>query len=149
MQVEAIHALSFAESVLLARELPNLKRLFDDEAGRSLLQRTLRVVQGHPKLLELADGLAADRAALAARVAAAADELAARADVLDAFFAVGVAREGETRQQDADFVQALQGWTAGVAGTLTPTAGLLFTFLCRMEPRIGGRASWRPSGSTF
>ena len=64
VQVEPIHALSFAESVLLARELPNLKRLFDDEAGRKLLQQTLRVVQGHPKLLELADGLAADRAAL-------------------------------------------------------------------------------------
>ena len=134
LQVEPIHALSFAESVLLARELPNLKRLFDDEAGLSLLQQTLRVVQGHPKLLELADGLAADRAALAARVAAAANELEDRADVLDAFFAVGVAREGETRQQDADFVRALQGWTAGVAGTLTPAARLLFAFLCRLEP---------------
>ena len=134
VQVEPIHALSFAESVLLARELPNLKRLFDDEAGRELLQQTLRVVQGHPKLLELADGLAADRPALAARVAAAANELADRADVLDAFFAVGVAREGETRQQDADFVRALQGWTAGVAGALTPTARLLFAFLCRLEP---------------
>ncbi len=134
VQVEAIHALSFAESVLLARELPNLKRLFDDEAGRGLLQQTLRVVQGHPKLLELADGLAADRPALAARVAAAANELADRADVLDAFFAVGVTREGETQQQDADFVRALQGWTAGVASALTPTAGLLFAFLCRLEP---------------
>ena len=134
VQVEAIHALSFAESVLLARELPNLKRLFDDEAGRALVQQTLRVVQGHPKLLELADGLAADRPALAARVAAAANEPADRADVLDAFFAVGGTREGETRQQDADFVRALQGWTAGVAGALTPTAGLLFAFLCRLEP---------------
>ena len=134
VQLEPIHALSFAESVLLARELPNLKRLFDDEAGRALLQQTLRVVQGHPKLLELADGLAADRPALAARVAAAANELADRADVLDAFFAVGGPREGETRQEDADFVRALQGWTAGVAGALTPTARLLFAFLCRLEP---------------
>lgn len=132
--VEAIHALSFAESVLLARELPNLKRLFADEAGLELLQRTLRVVQGHPKLLELADSLAADRVALARRVAAAADELAARADVLDAFFAVGLPREGETRQADADFVRALQGWTGSVSGGLSPTAGLLFTFLCRLEP---------------
>jgi hypothetical protein len=134
MQVEAIHALSLAESVLLARELPNLKTLFDDKDGLPLLQQTLRVVQGHPKLLELAAGLAADRGALATRVAASADELADRADVLDAFFAVGVALEGETRQGDADFVRALQGWTAGVASTLTPTAGLLFTFLGRLEP---------------
>ena len=134
VQVEAIHALSFAESVLLARELPNLKRLFDDEAGRKLVQQTLRVVQGHPKLLELADGLAADRPALAARVDAASKELAGQANVLDAFFAVGVPKEGETRQTDADFVRALQGWTAGVASGLTPTARLLFTFLCRLEP---------------
>jgi len=131
---EAIHALSFAESVLLARELPHLKRLFDDEAGLALLQQTLRVVQGHPKLLELADSLAADRQALAERVKAAADELAARADVLDAFFAVGLPHEGETRQADADFVRALQGWTGSVAGGLSSTANLLFTFLCRLEP---------------
>ncbi len=134
VQLEPIHALSFAESVLLARELPNLKRLFDDEAGLVLLQRTLRVVQGHPKLLELADSLTADRPALAARVDAASKELAGQANVLDAFFAVGVPKEGETRQTDADFVRALQGWTAGVAGGLTPTAGLVFAFLCRLEP---------------
>jgi tetratricopeptide (TPR) repeat protein len=134
VQVEAIHALSFAESILLARELPNLRTLFDDEEGRRLLQRTLWVAQGHPKLLELADGLAADRPALAARVAAAADDLKDRLDVLDAFFAVGGTREGESRQEDADFLRALQGWTVGVAGTLTPTARLLFTFLCCMEP---------------
>lgn len=34
---EPIHALSFAESVLLARELPHLKKLFDDAAGLELL----------------------------------------------------------------------------------------------------------------
>jgi hypothetical protein len=147
LQVEAIHALSFAESVLLARELPNLRRLFHDEDGLKLLQQTLGVVQGHPKLLELADGLAADRAALAARVAAAADELADRADVLDAFFVVGGAREGETRQQDADLVRSLEGWTAGVARDLTPTASLLFAFLSRLEPEDRRQdiveANWR------
>jgi len=132
--VEPIHALSFAESVLLARELPHLKRFFDDEGGRALLRETLRVVQGHPKLLELADSLAADRAALAQRVAAAANELADRAGVLDAFFAVGGPHEGETQQDDADFVRALQGWTARIAGGLSPTAGLLLAFLCRLEP---------------
>jgi hypothetical protein len=134
VQAEPIHALSLAESVLLARELPNLRRLFDDEAGRALLRQTLRVVQGLPELLRLADGLAADRATLTARVAAAADEVADRADVLDAFFTVGGTHEGETRQEDADFVRALQGWTAGVAGVLSPTARLLFAFLCRVEP---------------
>ena len=33
-----------------------------------------------------------------------------------------------------DFVQALHGWTAGVAAGLSPTANLLFAFLCRLEP---------------
>jgi hypothetical protein len=134
LQVEPIHALSFAESVLLARELPHLARLFDDDAGRALLRETLRVAQGHPKLLELADGLAADRDKLAGRVQAAAGELAGRGDVLDAFFAAGVPAEGETRQADAHFVQALQGWTMGVARGLSPTTDLLFAFLCRLEP---------------
>lgn len=67
LQSESIHALSFAESVLLARELPHLNALFVDTAGRTLLQRTLRALQGHPKLLELADGLARDRAAGSSR----------------------------------------------------------------------------------
>ena len=134
LQVEAIHALSLAESVILAREMPHLQRLFDDEPGRELLRRTLRVVQGHPKLLELADALAADCDALARRVAAAADDLADRADVLDAFFAAGGDAEGETRQEDGDFLRALQGWTAGAAAGLSPAAGLLFSFLCRLEP---------------
>ncbi len=67
LHVEAIHALSLAESALLARELPRLRGLFDDADGLALLRVALRVVQGHPKLLELADGLAGDRAALGAR----------------------------------------------------------------------------------
>lgn len=131
LHVEAIHALSLAESALLARELPRLRRLFDDAAGLALLRATLRVVQGHPKLLELADGLAGDRAALHARVAAA--EAGAAAGVLDAFFAPGE-REGETRQDEADFTRVLHGWTRVLAGGLAPAAGLLLAFLSRLEP---------------
>jgi pentatricopeptide repeat protein len=134
VQVNAIHALSFPESVLLARELPNLKRLFDDEAGRTLLQKTLRVVQGHPKLMELADSVASDREVLGTRVAAAEEKRNDRADTLDVFFAIGVAHEGESRQQEADFLPALRCWTDCVVNALTPTARLLFAFLCRMEP---------------
>jgi tetratricopeptide (TPR) repeat protein len=132
--VEPIHALSFAESVLLSRELGHLRPLFEDETGRGLLRDTLRVAQGHPKLLDLANGLAADRAALGARVQAASADLADRSGVLDAFFAPAAAREGETRQTAEDFLHSLQGWTRGVASLLTPTADLLFTFLCRLEP---------------
>lgn len=136
LHVEAIHALSLAESALLARELPRLRRLFDDDEGLGLLRATLRVVQGHPKLLELADGVADNRDALRARVTAAEQE--ADTSVLDAFFApsegAGAAREGETRQDEADFTRVLRGWTRDLAGSLAPAAGLLLAFLSRLEP---------------
>jgi len=133
LQREAIHALSFAESVLLARELPNLNALFDDNDGLELLQQTLWAVQGHPKLLELADGLAADRKQLAERVKAAELELAGQGEVLDAFFAVGLPKEGESRRTDQDFMRELQAWTAGVSALLPPSVGLLFQVLCNLE----------------
>ena len=128
--------------MLLAQELPNLAKLFASRPRQLLLQRTLRIVQGHPKLLELADGLAADASALAGQVAAAEREAAAgpagRASQLDIFFAPvrglpeGV-EVGESRQEEADFVAALRGWTGGVAARLSPAAGLLLPFLCRLE----------------
>ncbi|WP_086922024.1 NB-ARC domain-containing protein, partial [Variovorax sp. JS1663] len=133
VQIEPIHALSFAESVLLARELPRLRTLFAAEADHALLRQTLRVVQGHPKLMELADGLAADRVALQQRVQAAEAQSAASGELLDAFFAKGGTREGQSRQQPEQFVQALQGWTGDVLARLTPTAQRLFGFLCRLE----------------
>jgi hypothetical protein len=133
LQREAIHALSFAESVLLARELPKLDALFGDPPGLALLRQTLRVAQGHPKLLELADGLAADRQKLAERVAAAEREAVGQGEALDAFFAAGLPQEGETRRDDAGFMRQLQTWTAGVAATLPPTARTLFQTLCSLE----------------
>ncbi|WP_295396339.1 hypothetical protein [uncultured Thiodictyon sp.] len=134
---EPIHALSFAESVLLARELPPLRALLADPPGRALLTRTLRVIQGHPKLLELAAGLAGDRAALAAQVAAT--ETADQGAPLDAFFAVTgpgseQAREGESAAPEAVFVATLHRWTLGVSAGLDPVARLLLQCLCRVEP---------------
>lgn len=134
IEIEPIHALSFPESVLLARELPRLRKLFTDKADHALLRQTLRVVQGHPKLMELADGLAADRAALQQRVNAAEQQLAASGEVLDAFFAKGGAQEGRSQQTPEQFVQALQNWTDDVLARLTPIAQRLFVFLCRIEP---------------
>ncbi len=72
--IEPVHALRVDEAVLLARELPHLRALLDgtagleERAGRALVARTLAVVQGHPKLIELADGQAADPTALEARL---------------------------------------------------------------------------------
>jgi CHAT domain/AAA ATPase domain len=77
-----VHALSLGEAVGLARELPNLRGLLHAgdvpvraPAGsvaaldRDRVRRVLRVVQGHPKLMELADAAAADRARLDAQLA--------------------------------------------------------------------------------
>jgi len=86
-----VHALSRDEALGLARELPNLRALLhtdggplragtaqDAEAERQRMaadchrvRRVLRVVQGHPKLLELTDAAAADRDRLDAQLAAA------------------------------------------------------------------------------
>ena len=60
MMVEPVHALTREEAVLLARQLPNLARLLDDEsvvarAARPLARKVLEATGGHPKLLELAD----------------------------------------------------------------------------------------------
>jgi hypothetical protein len=67
LPVEAVDALSADEALLLARELPNLRTLIygelpgiDRETSRKLALGVLDIAQGHPKLLELADGQAAD-----------------------------------------------------------------------------------------
>jgi hypothetical protein len=81
-----VHALFRDEAAALARELPHLRRLLDADADagpvrdgaeakvardRELVRRVLRVVQGHPKLMELADAAAADPVRLAAQLAEA------------------------------------------------------------------------------
>ena len=56
-------------------------------ADRARVRRVLRVVQGHPKLMELADAAAADRDPLDTQLAAA--EKAAAGQGLEAFFRDG------------------------------------------------------------
>jgi hypothetical protein len=138
-----VHALSLGESVALARELPNLRELL--HAGdvpvraptasvaavdRDRVRRVLRVVQGHPKLMELADAAAADRARLDARLDAqlAAAEDAASGQGLDAFF-----RDGDSTLDPGQFLAALTGWTAGALDVLPPAARLMGQFIACLE----------------
>jgi tetratricopeptide (TPR) repeat protein len=121
-----IHALSLGETVLLLRELPNSCDLFQDEAGRGLLQRVLLAVQGHPKLLEMADVLAADRVALVQRLDQM--EQAVGGATLQAFFEQGV-----SAQQEIDFLRQLQAWTENAYRALSPTARQLLDMLAGME----------------
>ena len=131
LQVEPIHALSFPESELLARELPGLSQLFATSDDRKRLRRVLAAAQGHPKLLELADGVAQkDLDSLDKLVGGAAkgDEEGDGVRAGGRFFS-----EGETDQDVAAFVEELETWTTGVSAGLPATARLLFHFLCCLE----------------
>ena len=138
MQVEAVHALSRDEAALLARELPNLRRLLHADPGptrqpaqvvnadRATVRRVLHLVQGHPKLLELADAAAADPAVLAAQLAAA--ERAASGQPMTAFFTTGT-----THLDTTGFLQVLAGWTTTRMDTLPEPSRLLLQLIAGIE----------------
>jgi hypothetical protein len=134
-----VHALSLAEAVALARELPNLRGLLHAEAGsvraqlgievdtdRDRVRQVLHVVQGHPKLMELADAAAADRERLDAQLASA--EQAAAGDPLEAFF-----RDGASTLDPGQFLAALATWTGTTLAALPEAARLLAQFLACIE----------------
>jgi len=134
-----VHALDLAESAALARELPGLRALLHADAGlvradeaavtadRDLVRRVLHLVQGHPKLMELADAAATvGPARLTAQLDAA--ETAAGGLVLDAFF-----RDGTTTLDAAQFLDALTSWTATTLDGLSGPARLMAQFLACLE----------------
>ncbi|NBC33930.1 MAG: CHAT domain-containing protein [Alphaproteobacteria bacterium] len=140
-----IHALPLDEALLLARSMPNLGALIRGTAaemkaadGRALARRVLRIVQGHPKLIELADGRAADPAELTAQVAQAEGQWSGGA--LDAFFT-----EGESRGDAEAFLKSLEGWTDGIVATLADGPRTLFQVLCSLEE--GDREGWIIEGN--
>jgi tetratricopeptide (TPR) repeat protein len=134
-----VHTLSLGEAAALARELPNLRLLLHADAGllrpdtdaaadadRGRVRRVLHVVQGHPKLLELADAAASDRDRLDAQLTAA--EAAAAGQGLDAFF-----RDGTSTLDPDQFLAALAGWTASVLAVLAPPVRLMAQFVACLE----------------
>ena len=140
VEVLPVSALHLDEALLLVRELPNLRKLLDGavpgtslQAGRELLHRTLRLVQGHPKLIEFADNLAADPLRLAAQLGRA--DAAAGSGRLDAFF-----RDGISHFDAIQFTTLLFDWTTGIAKALPEVARTFFQFLCLLEE--GDRESW-------
>ncbi len=142
-----VHALSRDETLLLARELPYLRALLRAdarperahltqdaaadraraEADRRLARRVLDVVQGHPKLLELADAAATDRDRLVAHLAAA-ETAAGHGGALEAFFT-----QGESQLDGAGFLRILTGWTASTLTILPAHSRLLMQLLCAVE----------------
>jgi hypothetical protein len=141
-EVIAVHALARDEAVLLAMEMPNLRRLLDGEAGgmakddqRMLVRQVLRQAQGHPKLLDLAEQLAAEPAKLQAEIGKFDAANPIPAAELDAFL-----QGGASKLDVAAFMASLHAWTRGIAATLPEAARLAFHFLCALEE--GDRAGW-------
>jgi tetratricopeptide (TPR) repeat protein len=141
VEVLPIHALTLAETALLARELPGLRRLLGADqaaamrgqpgvaADRDLLARTLRIVQGHPKLLELADAAAAtDDPERLARHLDHAEQAAAGGAVLQQFFTTG-----SSGLDPEAFLAQLTDWTTTTAGRLPEPSRLLLNTLCCLE----------------
>ncbi|MCO5996344.1 CHAT domain-containing protein [Actinoallomurus rhizosphaericola] len=135
IRVEPIDALPLDEALLLARELPALNRLIegtaegiDADAAQRLAVRVLESAQGHPKLLELADGQASDPDRLRTLVAIARDTWQRTSVSPESFFRTGVAdATGD------DYLHALGAWTRTLLGGLAPAERDAFLFLCCVE----------------
>jgi hypothetical protein len=139
-----VNALSRDETVLLARELPRLGRLLHAdgsnvragaraavsaekvEQDRELVRRTLTLVQGHPKLLELADAAAEHPDQLTAHLDAA--EAATDRSRLATFLT-----HGDSSLDPDGFLTILTGWTDSTLTTLPEPAQLLQQALCTIE----------------
>jgi hypothetical protein len=137
LRVESVDALLADEALLLARELPHLKKLIygelpgiDRETSRRLALGVLTVAQGHPKLLELANGQAAHPDRLAALIAAGDQAWREQGGLPEGFF---TATAGETTASPADYLTVLGAWTQAVADSLSPGERDLFWFLCCLE----------------
>lgn len=125
--VEAVHSLSLQETVLLAREWPNLRALVDDPASRDLARRVLTLVQGHPKLVELADGHAADPERLADLLDQADGAWRARGVQVEPFL------RGDSTASDEDYLAVLDRWTRTAVASVPPESADFFRFLCCLE----------------
>ncbi|MFI9614486.1 CHAT domain-containing protein [Streptomyces sp. NPDC052023] len=132
---EPVDLLNPDEALLLVRELPHLARLADGRApgvtpaaGRRHLTGLLDLTQGHPKLLELADGQAADPARLTALLGSAVRARAEAGLVPEGFFTAG-----PSAIRDDDHVRVLRVWAGGIADALAPAPRDLFHVLCCLQ----------------
>ncbi|MDL4777725.1 CHAT domain-containing protein [Actinomadura xylanilytica] len=134
--VEAVHSLSLSESILLARELPNLRRLIDgheglaDDADNELAARILRLSQGHPKLLELANGQASSLESLERSLGQAEESWTARGGVPEGFFT-----DEESAAESADYAQILDSWTESIVQRLPRHIARIFYFISCLQDR--------------
>jgi tetratricopeptide (TPR) repeat protein len=133
--VQPVDALSSGEALLLSYELPHLRDLIngelpgiDRDTARDLTLGVHNVAQGHPKLLELANGQAANPDRLAALVAAGNQAWQGQGGLPDGFFTTA-----ETAADPVDYLRVLAAWTDAVSDGLSPDERDLFWLLCCLE----------------
>jgi hypothetical protein len=121
--------------MVLARELPNLRTLIDGTAegtpageGREAVASVLKVAQGHPKLLELADGQADDIGRLRGLVGQADATWRERGGLPEGFLS-----RGQPQASAEDYAGVLARWTQEVANGLSEAARVFFWFLAALE----------------
>jgi hypothetical protein len=138
VRVEAVDVLSADEALLLARELPNLSALklgkvqgIDPNVSKQLARNAITMAQGHPGLLELAEGQASNPGHLLELVKTGDQEWRKLGGVPGGFFASG----GSPAATNDDYLQLIAAWTRFVADTLTAEERDLFWFLCCLEER--------------
>jgi hypothetical protein len=134
--VLTVHALPLDETLLLIRELPNLRALLEGRShsvraarGRELLRDILRAVQGHPKLIEFAEQLAANPERLARRLRGIGGLERVDADAADAYLV-----RGETRCDVQEFLDQFDSWTRVLSRALSKSVRTVFRLLCALEP---------------
>jgi hypothetical protein len=136
--LEQVDTLSMSESLLLARQLPNLGAMIQTGGaigvaeGRELARRVFETTQGNPKLIELADRQAVDPDVLRERLDETAAAWGEGADRLSAFFAT----EGSVCDHAAeDFLHVLVTWATSSAAALPEDARTAFHLVCALEER--------------
>ncbi len=128
IQVDTINALSLKEAALLAREYQHLGQLMAKRQTAELVTRTLELVQGHPKLIELAEGQAVDPKKLEQQLDLASKTWQVDESRLRSFF-----QSGQTTVEAEEFLEALKGWTQGISASMPPASRTLFQFLSSLE----------------
>jgi CHAT domain/Protein of unknown function (DUF3039) len=142
LRAEAVDALSADETLLLMRELPHLSALMHGKVpgiagwtARRLARRALEAAQGHPKLLELADGQATHPDQLAKLVEEGNRAWQEQGGLPTGFWATRAATTSAdgTALTTADYWHVLTAWTTSVADMLTQGERDMFWFLCCLE----------------
>lgn len=128
-----IHALTLEESLLLARELPNLGRMLREgmsgnERNRQLVLSTLHVLQGHPTLIDFAEARAVDSDKLCDFV----DKLVGVWNVSDET-SVAFLKDGVSPLDPSEFLGAINSGVLIVSQILSKNARIFFHFLCCLD----------------